>query len=126
MDALSSHNTRRPKEKIAESLRHQLRQRDDGQWVWNTDPKIAEVALFRAREPPQIMRDISAQIEVPTLIVRGEKSDVLDMERARSLGKLIATSCVVEVPNAGHSVVGDNPVDFLSHLRTFLKDKPKL
>lgn len=64
----------------------------------------------------------TAKIKIPTLVVRGGNSNVLDRYRAKKLAydKLV-DGYFIEIPNAGHSVVGDNTDDFLIGFNKFIK-----
>ena len=56
-----------------------------------------------------------------TLIVRGANSDVLEDDVARRMSEAIPGSSYVTVPNAGHTVMGDNPAGFEAAVRAWLK-----
>ena len=60
------------------------------------------------------------QIRCPTLLVRGSESPILAAETAARFARELAGSEVAEVPGAGHSVMGDNPVGFIGVVRPFL------
>jgi pimeloyl-ACP methyl ester carboxylesterase len=59
-------------------------------------------------------------ITAPTLIVRGAESNILSVETATKMRHTVKSSQLVEVPNAGHLVPGDNPVGFEQVVRAFL------
>ena len=52
--------------------------------------------------------------------MRGERSDMLDADVAARMIERSSNSQLVAVPNAGHRVPGDNPVDFERAVREFL------
>jgi pimeloyl-ACP methyl ester carboxylesterase len=60
------------------------------------------------------------RIRCPTLLVRGAESAILTRDGAERFRRALAGSRVVEVPGAGHSVMGDNPAGFLAAVRPFL------
>ena len=52
--------------------------------------------------------------------MRGADSPILAPEAAERFRHEVAGSIVAEVPNAGHSVMGDNPAGFLAVVAPFL------
>ena len=111
-------NPRRTLENIRERMRHGLRQRDDGKWVYKFDPGIA---TFEASggDLESLWERLPA-IRCPVLLVRGGESDVLARETAERFHAVVSGSESAEVPGAGHSVMGDNPSGFLAAVRPFL------
>ena len=63
----------------------------------------------------------TAQIEVPTLILRGEEDDAISAERHQQLARLIEPSELHSIPEAGHSATVENPAAVNEHVRDFLK-----
>jgi pimeloyl-ACP methyl ester carboxylesterase len=57
---------------------------------------------------------------MPTLLVRGELSDVLDEADARAMVERIPDARLVTVSDAGHSVALERPARFIEALGTFL------
>lgn len=116
----------RPEWQIRGSLQHSLMQRPDGKWTWKYDPVLRDPA--RRAQQQSAQQDAASRWELweriacPTLIVRGQKSDVLSQEVAERMVERNRNSRLVEVPNAGHRVPGDNPVAFEEAVRAFLDD----
>jgi pimeloyl-ACP methyl ester carboxylesterase len=102
---------------IRERLRHALRQNADGRWTYKFDPNIGGGGLETDFER---LWDEVCRVRAPTLLVRGAQSAILSRETAARFVKALPGSTVVEVPAAGHSVMGDNPAGFLSAVRPFL------
>jgi pimeloyl-ACP methyl ester carboxylesterase len=108
-------NPRRRADQLTLSLRWNARQREDGQWTWKYDPAL------RQRRSPEFERVWAAlhSVRCPTLFVSaGENSHVTP----EALGQLrtLSNVSVVEVPDAAHNVMGDNPVGFSREIRAFL------
>lgn len=61
-------------------------------------------------------------ISCPTLVVRGANSDVLGAKEAAGLAQAFSDGRWVEVPDAGHTVQGDNPAGLVTVIRNFLTD----
>ena len=116
----------RPEWQIRSSLRHSLMQRPDGKWTWKYDPVLRDPARRAQRqstpEDPASRWALWQRIACPTLIIRGQQSDVLSREVAERMVERNSNSRLVEVPDAGHRVPGDNPVAFEKAVRAFLDD----
>lgn len=114
-------NPRRDRGILRTSLLHNLRQLPDGNWTWKYDRRHIGASPPAAYE--RRMRDLSArlrQIKCPTLVMRGARSDVFGDDDARALVGALENARAVTVPNAGHTIQGDNPAGFLAALEPFL------
>jgi len=98
-------------------LRHALRQGADGRWSYKFDPGIGGGGLETDFE--RLWEQVR-EIRCPTLLVRGAQSAILAREAAARFVRELPGSTVVEVPGAGHSVMGDNPSGFIGAVRPFL------
>jgi pimeloyl-ACP methyl ester carboxylesterase len=110
-------NPRRSLENIRERMGHALRQGPDGRWTYKFDPAIGSGGLETDFE--RLWEEVR-QVRCPTLLVRGAQSPILARETAARFVHELPGSTVVEVPGAGHSVMGDNPTGFVSAVRPFL------
>jgi pimeloyl-ACP methyl ester carboxylesterase len=110
-------NPLRSAENIRGRLRHALREGPDGRWAYKFDPNIGGGGLETDFE--RLWEQV-AQVRCPTLLVRGAQSAILSRESAARFVRELPGSTVVEVPAAGHSVMGDNPAGFISAVRPFL------
>ena len=80
---------------------HALKQRADGRWTLRYDPGIA----LPFQEGPLDDIDLWAvwdKIRCPTLVLRGEKSDLLRPETASEMTRRGPRAELVEVPGCGH------------------------
>jgi pimeloyl-ACP methyl ester carboxylesterase len=100
-----------------DSLRRGLRQGSDGRWRWHWDPRLLDVDQSVDDD-----RLVSAApgIDVPVLLVRGEKSDITNPENVRRFGSLIPNCQIVEIPGLGHVVSGGNNHLIAGPLENFL------
>lgn len=113
-------NPRRSLDNIRARLRHNLKQLPDGRWTWKYDPYLRSPnRSFDTTALSGLWEDVRA-IRCPTLIVKGAESDILSPAAAARLQAAIAGSELVEVPAAGHSVMGDNPDAFVRCTLAFL------
>ncbi len=130
-DAVAAYNPHRPRPTDLSGLKKNVRQRDDGRWVWHWDPRFLSGKRGSRDETRGSLigadRLILAarNVKIPTLLVRGRLSDLLSEEGAQELLTLIPQAEFVDVEGAGHMVAGDrNDVfngaitGFLDRLRT--------
>ena len=108
-------NPRRTVANIRERLHHAMRKGPDGRWTYKFDPTIASAA----REVESLWWEVG-RLRCPTLLVRGAESPILTTEGADRFVRTVPGSRVGLVPDAGHSVMGDNPAGFLAVVRPFL------
>jgi pimeloyl-ACP methyl ester carboxylesterase len=92
---------------------------DDGRWTWKHDRRRG-IRRDRGGEMDAAAWEALANVQAPTLIVRGAESNILSAPTALKMQHTIKTSRLVEVPRAGHLVQGDNPLGFEQVVRDFL------
>jgi len=121
IDAVAAYNPERPRPRNPEGLMRNLRLRDDGRLYWHWDPRL--LGMRETAEPPMIndaMR-VAGNIRVPTLLVRGGRSDVVDDAGVAEMKTIIPQTEVFDVPAAGHMVAGDDNSAFHSGITGFLE-----
>jgi pimeloyl-ACP methyl ester carboxylesterase len=127
---LSLHYPAATPDAIIRMARHGLRRRQDGRLVLKMDP-ILRGGLARSETPEQAAErerraiaeqwEALARIPCPTLVVRGAASDVFAPDTAdRMVDEMLQKGALAVVPQAGHSVMTDNPEGFLAVLSLFL------
>ncbi len=115
----------RPRPKNNDGLRKNLRQRDDGRWYWHWDPafvKGAKPIETDRDERQQRLLDATATIDVPTLLVRGSRSELVTPEAVEEFCQLVPHAKFVDVTDAGHMVAGDKNDVFARAVTDFLKE----
>jgi esterase len=116
-------NPARDRRLLRRSLMNNLRQLPDQRWTWKYDR-----AGLLGRDPTQMqtMRYALWQsmpaITVPTLVVRGARSDMFSDDDAETLAAALPDGRWRRVDNAGHTVQGDNPRGLVEVLRPFLAE----
>jgi len=110
-------NPLRSSANIRERLRHALRETPEGRWTYKFDTRIGSGGLESDFER---LWSCVREIRCPTLLVRGQQSAILSRETAARFVRELPGSDLVEVPDAGHSVMGDNPTVFIAAVRPFL------
>ncbi len=117
--AALAHNPRRKEELLRHSLTHTTRKLADGNWTWKADRR-KKLDLNDMQMHLDRLADECRQIQCPTLVVRGEQSPTFSGEDAERFVSLLVDGTHVTVPNAGHTVQGDNPKGLIDELRNFL------
>ena len=88
--------------------------------VWRHDPELLWITgSAGAREIP-LLWESCGRISCPTLILRGEDSDVLGPTIMERMLAVMPSATAVEVPGAGHSILIDQPDRFERAVRAFL------
>jgi pimeloyl-ACP methyl ester carboxylesterase len=91
----------------------------DGRWTYRYDRALRSPGTVRARDPEAGWRAV-ADISVPTLLIRGENSDILSPEAAQRMLDANRNIQMTTVAGSGHSVPLDKPDGFLTACRDFL------
>lgn len=122
--AIAAYTPQRKRSTNHAGLAKVLRQRD-GRWYWHWDPLIlkqdrTEVVAARF----QGLLDVALNnIFVPTLLVRGQLSDVVTAEGVDDIVRRLPGVSVVEVPGAAHMIAGDQNDVFSNAVITFLEER---
>lgn len=119
--AVTAYNPDRPRPGDPRGLMKNLRMRDDGRLHWHWDPRMLDVDP--SIEPPSrldALIDVSRGVTVPTLVVRGQHSDIVDDEGIAEMRRLVPQSEILEVPGAGHMLAGDRNDIFGAGVIAFL------
>lgn len=113
-DAVAAYNPHRPRPTDLSGLKKNVRQREDGRWVWHWDPAFmrgieGSTDETRANDVMNHERLEAAtrRLTVPTLLVRGRMSDLLSEEGAREMLAMAPHAEYADVAGAGHMVAGD-------------------
>jgi esterase len=108
---------------LRRSLLHNLRQLPNGKWTWKHDPNrhSQNFAVERDTRAKQILKEIH-RISCPTLVLRGERSDVFADDNAQKFADALPKGRWQRVPDAGHTIQGDNPRGLLDALKPFISE----
>ena len=102
-------------------VRHSLMRTEDGKWTFKFDRAFRQPDRMAGRRPSvQEGWDAVANIGVPTLLVRGERSNLLSPEVARKFVHLVDDCDFAEIKGSGHSVPLDKPKEFQDEVLRFL------
>ncbi|RJQ08103.1 MAG: alpha/beta hydrolase [Dehalococcoidia bacterium] len=127
LDRAIQFNPQRHPAHLRYSLLHSLKRVDSG-WTWKQDLRGGTrdddaVTAALPTEMEERARWMSADlraIKIPTLLIRGEISNMLPPDAAAEVVELMDDCELATIPGAGHSVQGDNPVAFARTLDEFL------
>ena len=122
VERVQKYNPWREEKQIRGSLINNLKRMEDGRWTWKHDRRRG-VRRDRGVELTDNAWEDIANVKCPTLLVRGAESDIFSLETANKMLGIIPDAHLVEVPDAGHLVQGDNPVGFERVARDFLSSK---
>jgi pimeloyl-ACP methyl ester carboxylesterase len=96
--------------------RHSLRETPEG-WAWKFDPGIF------ARQAPRPLHEYLASTRCRMAIMRGEFSDLVTPEVADYMSELLGRNApFVEIPQAHHHLILDQPLAFVAAVRALLAD----
>lgn len=120
-EAIAAYNPHRPRPRDTSGLLRNLRRNAAGRYVWHWDP------AFLGRDVDEELRDLAATIDgarragdVPTLLIRGMSSDVVDARGVAILREVLPGMEVFDVEGAGHMVAGDRNDAFNAGMIDFL------
>jgi pimeloyl-ACP methyl ester carboxylesterase len=119
-DAISAYYPDRPRPKDLSGLRKNLRQGDDGRWRWHWDPSWMQSPRGDPRFLLKMMDAADWTDRVPTLLVRGMKSDIVDDDGVDDLRRRIPALEIADIRGAGHMVAGDKNDEFNGAVIEFL------
>ncbi len=122
-DTVAAYTPHRPRPKSTRGLQKNLRLSPDGRWRWHWDPRFIDGPMWIDSDRAAVDADLIAtatSLAVPSLLVRGASSELVQEEHAREFLTLAKGSEYVDVAGARHMVVGDANDQFSTSLSGFL------
>ncbi|MBQ0718644.1 MAG: alpha/beta hydrolase [Gammaproteobacteria bacterium] len=119
-DTIASY-TKRKRTSNLEGLRKNLREREDGRFIWHWDPHLIG-GEFQAKIQQRCMQllDESVKVTIPTLLVRGAQSDVVSHEGVEEFRNAVKHAEYIDVQEASHMVAGDQNTVFSDAVIDFI------
>lgn len=123
--AVAEYNPLRLRAPRPDGLRKNMRYRD-GRWYWHWDPRMLDsddrLSADAAAVERRVRRaqDAAKRVSVPTLLIRGQQSNVVSSAGVRDLLEHIPHAQYLDVAGAGHMVAGDDNDAFTAGLQEFL------
>jgi pimeloyl-ACP methyl ester carboxylesterase len=118
-NAVAAYLPHRPRPSDPSGLRRNLREKD-GRLFWHWDPSFLALTEGRGPDMGERMQAAARSVRVPTLLVRGALSEVVDEAGVDDFLRLIPHARHVDVAEAGHMVAGDRNDVFNDAILTFL------
>jgi pimeloyl-ACP methyl ester carboxylesterase len=125
-NVVAAYNPHRPSPTDTSGLMRNLRRRVNGRLYWHWDPRVINGP--DGIEPPfevDQLRNAANRVRIPTLLVRGKKSDVVTDEGVADIKNRIPNIEVFDVEGAGHMVAGDKNDAFIQGAFKFLQRQLK-
>ena len=124
VDRVIKYNPRRDPVQIRGSIVNNLRELPNGKWTWKYDKILRSPGRMGRPQDPEMTNRLWGYLEnlqCPTLVVRGDKSDIIATETADNMIGRIPGGTLAIVENAGHLVMGDNPSGFEKAVTAFIE-----
>jgi pimeloyl-ACP methyl ester carboxylesterase len=123
-EAIALYLPHRPKPRSLDGLRKNLRQAADGRYYWHWDPAFLSGPFPIETDRRGVERRALAAahaLDVPSLLVRGQDSELVRQEHADEYLAAARKSEFVDVRDARHMVAGDSNGVFTAAVLSFLK-----
>jgi pimeloyl-ACP methyl ester carboxylesterase len=120
-DAVAAYLPHRPRPSSPEGLMKNLRARD-GRLYWHWDPGFMAVTAKDRRAAGDDLAAAARAITAPTLLVRGEFSEIVGPAEQADFETLMPHGRTILVPGARHMVAGDQNTDFGAALLDYLAE----
>jgi pimeloyl-ACP methyl ester carboxylesterase len=119
-DAISAYYPERPRPKDLSGLNKNLRLHPDGRYRWHWDQRMMTDERADPRHLLALMDAADWTDRIPTLLVRGMKSDIVDQDGVDDLRRRIPALEIADIRGAGHMVAGDRNDEFNAAVIEFL------
>lgn len=107
-----------PEPAVRQFLLKNLQRQDSGGYAWRFN-----LPILRDSYPELIAAlKINKPIDIPTLFIRGERSDYLPPSLSPATKKLFTRARMMTIPEAGHWVHADQPAAFLQTVNAFIDE----
>jgi non-heme chloroperoxidase len=118
-DAISTYQRQRRRRRNLNGLAKNLLIGDDGRYRWHWDPRL--IRSTQDLEERQKRLDACARsLSRPTLLVRGERSDMVTGRSVQEFRELCPHAEYAEIPEAGHMIAGQRNDAFAGAILGFL------
>lgn len=117
--AIADYLPNRSRRVSTKGLSKNLRRGEDGRWYWHWDPVLLD-HLVRSRPDHATMVAAARSIDLPTLLVRGGLSDILNDQGVAEFLEHVPRAEFAEVGGAAHMIAGDDNDRFNDVIADFL------
>jgi pimeloyl-ACP methyl ester carboxylesterase len=121
-EQIAAYLPQRRERKSEQQLRPLLREGADGRLRWHWDPALLAGDLVNEsqRYQPRLLK-AAANVEVPVLLLSGERSDVVSRGTVDEFLALVPHARHAEVPGATHMLAGDANDAFTAAIAGFIE-----
>lgn len=119
-DAVARYLPHRPRPANSDGLARNLRRGNDGRYRWHWDPRFMSTDRPRATVDGNVFTAHARHLTLPTLLVRGGRSDVLSTDAAAEFLALVPHAEYADIGDAHHMVAGDRNDVFAAAVEEFL------
>lgn len=119
-DAVAGYLPHRPRPRDPSGLMKNLRLRGE-RLHWHWDPSFIRRAAGDRFDDDDRLSAAARQVIAPTLLVRGQESEIVRPDDVEAFTALIPQSEVVDVAGAGHMVAGDRNTIFGDAVERYLR-----
>ena len=111
----------RSREHIERTVKYNMLERADGKYISKCDYRRwrGEIEVHDENRDSISLGDVG-KFEMPTLIVRGENSNILAPDAAERFRDALPQGQLVTIPECGHNVHSQNTLGFIGAVGTFL------
>jgi pimeloyl-ACP methyl ester carboxylesterase len=120
-DAVSNYLPHRTEKKSPERLRQLLVREENGRLRWHWDPRLLDRVAKNSERYQGALLDAACQIDVPTLLISGERSDIVSDSTITEFLQLVPHAEHVRVARATHMIVGDENDAFSKAVLKFVE-----
>ncbi|MFV0257855.1 MAG: alpha/beta fold hydrolase [Acidimicrobiales bacterium] len=123
-DAIAAYQPHRERPDTLDGLAKNVRRSNDGRYRWHWDPAFKQrphLSGEALRARTRRLEDAARALTIPTLLVRGGLSDVLDEAGAQRFLDLVPQAEYVNITGAAHMVAGDRNDVFTHAVVDFLR-----
>lgn len=118
--AIAHYLPHRAQRKSPDRLRSLLVAGENGRLRWHWDPRLLDtIATGSEREQARLL-DAARQIRVPTLLISGERSDVVSDATIAEFLHCVPHAQHVRVSRATHMIAGDENIAFTAAVERFV------
>ncbi len=111
-----------PRELIAESVRHGLRELPAGRHTWKYDPALGGPPQPRPGVREWDLWEAARGVDCPTLLLHGEYSQVVTPEIVERMLSEMKDCRAERIERAGHALFTDNPERFAESVGRFIDE----
>jgi esterase len=117
VDAAHAHMPHRDRDSIIPGVRHNVKLLHDGRWGWRYDDLTSG---GRSRADYQRLWDDLTTAEMDVRLVKGGRSGIVSDAALAELRRRVPAARIEVLPDSGHSIQSDAPVELATLVNDFL------